>query len=221
MKKLLLILCLGILIISCGNKKNKKISSTKHKIDKKTEKTNDETPKKQEIPKDFEPKIIKNQETGEYIIQVYVPETATHDEIYKTIMDIQLKKRKDFLNDNILIVAYSDEDFISKHLMGTHARWKIEKGVTKYMKIFPKAEQLTSENKKDFLEYLKIIEALLSTGDDLKKAKKDAEPLIKARHPKNYKNIIQKAEKYLYGTENEKTEKELMDNTKKINRKIH
>ena len=71
MKKLLLILCLGILIISCGNKKNKKISSTKHKVDKKTEKTNDETSKKQEISKNFEPKIIKNQETGEYIIQLH------------------------------------------------------------------------------------------------------------------------------------------------------
>ena len=169
-----------------------------------TEKTNEEAPKKQ----GFEPRIIKNQETGEYIIQVYVPETATHDEIYKTIMDIQLKKRKNFLNDNIIIVAYSDEDFINKRLIGTHAQWKMEKGATKYMKILQRTEQLTPENKKDFLEYLQIIEALQDSGDDLKKAKKEAEPLMKAKHPENYKDIIQKAEKYLYGIENEKTEEE-------------
>ena len=123
-------------------------------------------------------------------------------------MDLQLKKRKDFLNDNIVIVAYSDEDFINKRLMGTHAQWKMEKGATKYMKILPRTEQLTPENKKDFLEYLQIIEALQDSGDDLKKAKKEAEPLMKAKHPENYKDIIQKAEKYLYGIENEKTEEE-------------
>ena len=123
-------------------------------------------------------------------------------------MDIQLKKRKNFLNDNIIIVAYSDEDFINKRLIGTHAQWKMEKGATKYMKILQRTEQLTPENKKDFLEYLQIIEALQDSGDELKKAKKEAEPLMKAKHPENYKDIIQKAEKYLYGIENEKTEEE-------------
>ena len=73
----------------------------------KTENKNSDTP---ETEKKFEPRIIKNKETGEFIIQVYVPETATHDEIYKIIMDIQQAKRKDFLNDNIVIVEYSDED---------------------------------------------------------------------------------------------------------------
>ena len=207
MKKLLLFLCLGVLIVSCGDEESKE-TSPERKVDKQVEKTNEEAPKKQ----GFEPRIIKNQETGEYIIQVYVPETATHDEIYKTIMDIQLKKRKNFLNDNIIIVAYSDEDFINKRLIGTHAQWKMEKGATKYMKILQRTEQLTPENKKDFLEYLQIIEALQDSGDDLKKAKKkakkEAEPLMKAKHPENYKDIIQKAEKYLYGIENEKTEEE-------------
>lgn len=171
----------------------------------KTENKNSDT---QETEKKFEPRIIKNKETGEFIIQVYVPETATHDEIYKIIMDIQQAKRKDFLNDNIVIVAYSDEDYINKRLLGTHAQWKMEHGVTKYMKIYPKTEKLSPEDKKDFLEYLQLVEALQDTGDDLKKSKLEAGKLMKARHPENYSDIIKRAEKYFYGIEKEKTEEE-------------
>ena len=173
--------------------------------DVKTENKNSDT---QETEKKFEPIIIKNKETGEFIIQVYVPETATHDEIYKIIMDIQQVKRKDFLNDNIVIVAYSDEDYINKRLLGTHAQWKIEHGVTKYMKIYSKTEKLSPEDKKDFLEYLQMVESLQDTGDNLKKSKLEAEKLMKARHPENYSNIIKRAEKYFYGIEKEKTEEE-------------
>nr|DAU73215.1 MAG TPA: hypothetical protein [Caudoviricetes sp.] len=171
----------------------------------KTENKNSDT---QETEKKFEPRIIKNKETGEFIIQVYVPETATHDEIYKIIMDIQQAKRKDFLNDNIVIVAYSDEDYINKRLLGTHAQWEMEHGVTKYMKIYPKTEKLTPEDKKNFLEYLQLVEALQDTGDDLKKSKLEAGKLMKARHPENYSDIIKRAEKYFYGIEKEKTEEE-------------
>lgn len=173
--------------------------------DVKTENKNSDT---QGTEKKFEPIIIKNKETGEFIIQVYVPETATHDEIYKIIMDIQQVKRKDFLNDNIVIVAYSDENYINKRLLGTHAQWKMERGVTKYMKIYPKTEKLSPEDKKDFLEYLQMVESLQDTGDNLKKSKLEAEKLMKARHPENYSNIIKRAEKYFYGIEKEKTEEE-------------
>ena len=173
--------------------------------DVKTENKNSDT---QGTEKKFEPIIIKNKETGEFIIQVYVPETATHDEIYKIIMDIQQVKRKDFLNDNIVIVAYSDEDYINKRLLGTHAQWKMEHGVTKYMKIYPKTEKLSPEDKKDFLEYLQMVESSQDTGNNLKKSKLEAEKLMKARHPENYSNIIKRAKKYFYGIEKEKTEEE-------------
>ena len=85
MKKLLLILCLGILIMSCGKKNNNKF-----------EKQNIQTSKNQKDPKSFAPQIIKNEKTGEYIIQVYVPEMATRDEIYKTLINIQKQKEKEF-----------------------------------------------------------------------------------------------------------------------------
>lgn len=55
MKKLLLFLCLGVLIVSCGDEESKK-TSPEHKVDKQVEKTNEEAPKKQ----GFEPRIIKN-----------------------------------------------------------------------------------------------------------------------------------------------------------------
>ena len=193
MKKLLLILCLGILIMSCGKKNNNKF-----------EKQNIQTSKKQKDPKSFAPQIIRNEKTGEYIIQVYVPEMATRDEIYKTLINIQKQKEKEFLSDNIVIAAYSDIDFTNKNLLGTHAQWKIEKGITKYMKILPKTEQLNSEDKKNFLEYLQVVNSFLDYGDNLKKSKQETEIIIKARHPKNYKKIIQKSEKYLFGIENEK-----------------
>lgn len=173
-----------------------------------TKKEENKTSEIQKIDKNFDPVIIKNQETGEFIIQVYVPEIATHDEIYKIIMDIQQAKRKDFLNDNIVIVAYSDEDYINKRLLGTHAQWKMEHGVTKYMKIYPKTEKMSPEDKKNFLEYLQMVEALQDTGEDLKKSKQEAEKLMKARHPENYSDIIKRAEKYFYGIEKEKTEEE-------------
>ena len=211
MKKLLLILCLGILIVSCEDENKEK--TAEKKSDKKIEETNKKIQKKS---KNFEPRIIKDEKTGEYIIQVYVPETATHDEIYNTIMDIQLKKRKDFLKDNIIIVAYSDEDFINKHLMGTHAQWKMEKGATKYMKILPRTEQLSPKNKKNYLEYLQLVNSFLDYGDNLEKSKQEAEPIMRTRHPKDYKEIIKEANKYLYGIENEKTEEEkLMDSADK------
>ena len=173
----------------------------------KTENKNSDT---QETEKKFEPRIIKNKETGEFIIQVYVPETATHDEIYRALINGYEKRGKDFLEDNVIVVAYSDERFFNKRLLGTHGQYKIRRNTNTFpaIKILPKTENITEEDKLQYLEYLQIVEALQDTGDNLQKSKQEAEKLMKARHPENYSDIIKKAEKYLYGIENEKTEEE-------------
>lgn len=173
----------------------------------KTENKNSDT---QETEKKFEPSIIKNKETGEYIFQIIVPETATHDEIYRALINGYEKRGKDFLEDNVIVVAYSDERFFNKRLLGTHGQYKIRRNTNTFpaIKILPKTENITEEDKKDFLEYLQLVEALQDTGDDLKKSKLEAGKLIKARHPENYSDIIKRAEKYFYGIEKEKTEEE-------------
>ena len=173
----------------------------------KTENKNSDT---QETEKKFEPRIIKNKETGEYIFQIIVPETATHDEIYRALINGYEKRGKDFLEDNVIVVAYSDERFFNKRLLGTHGQYKIRRNTNTFpsIKILPKTENITEEDKLQYLEYLQMIEALQDTGDDLKKAKQEAEKLMKARHPENYSDIIKRAEKYFYGIEKEKTEEE-------------
>jgi len=173
----------------------------------KTENKNSDT---QETEKKFEPRIIKNKETGEYIFQIIVPETATHDEIYRALINGYEKRGKDFLEDNVIVVAYSDERFFNKRLLGTHGQYKIRRNTNTFpaIKILPKTENITEEDKLQYLEYLQIVEALQDTGDNLQKSKQEAEKLMKARHPENYSDIIKKAEKYLYGIENEKTEEE-------------
>ncbi len=173
----------------------------------KTENKNSDT---QETEKKFEPRIIKNKETGEYIFQIIVPETATHDEIYRALINGYEKRGKDFLEDNVIVVAYSDERFFNKRLLGTHGQYKIRRNTNTFpaIKILPKTENITEEDKLQYLEYLQIVEALQDTGDNLQKSKQEAEKLMKARHPENYSDIIKKAEKYLYGIEKEKTEEE-------------
>lgn len=173
----------------------------------KTENKNSDT---QETEKKFEPRIIKNKETGEYIFQIIVPETATHDEIYRALINGYEKRGKDFLEDNVIVVAYSDERFFNKRLLGTHGQYKIRRNTNTFpaIKILPKTENITEEDKLQYLEYLQIVEALQDTGDNLQKSKQEAEKLMKARHPENYSDIIKKAEKYLYGIENEKTEEQ-------------
>ena len=173
----------------------------------KTENKNSDT---QETEKKFEPRIIKNKETGEYIFQIIVPETATHDEIYRALINGYEKRGKDFLEDNVIVVAYSDKKFFNKRLLGTHGQYKIRRNTNTFpaIKILPKTENITEEDKLQYLEYLQLVEALQDTGDDLKKSKLEAGKLMKARHPENYSDIIKRAEKYFYGIEKEKTEEE-------------
>ena len=175
-----------------------------------------EQPKKEvEQPKQ-EPKqdytVTKDNSKGMFIIQVIVPETATETEIYRALQDTQMKVRKEFMEDNIMIVAYSDARFTYKGLLGTHGQYKLSKGIEDYMKISPKTKDLTETDKKAYSDYLSVLTSNLSADSDLEANKKDAYSFIKAKYNEQ---IAVDADKYLFGIEKEKTEKEkMMDTTK-------
>ena len=170
-----------------------------------------EQPKKEvEQPKQ-EPKqdytVTKDNSKGMFIIQVIVPETATETEIYRALQDTQMKVRKEFMEDNIMIVAYSDARFTYKGLFGTHGQYKLSKGIEEYMKISPKTKDLTETDKKAYSDYLSVLTSNLSADSDLEANKKDAYSFIKAKYNEQ---VAKDAEKYLFGIEKEKTEKEKM-----------
>ena len=170
-----------------------------------------EQPKKEvEQPKQ-EPKqdytVTKDNSKGMFIIQVIVPETATETEIYRALQDTQMKVRKEFMEDNIMIVAYSDARFTYKGLLGTHGQYKLSKGIEDYMKISPKTKDLTETDKKAYSDYLSVLTSNLSADSDLEANKKDAYSFIKAKYNEQ---VAKDAEKYLFGIEKEKTEKEKM-----------
>ena len=170
-----------------------------------------EQPKKEvEQPKQ-EPKqdytVTKDNSKGMFIIQVIVPETATETEIYRALQDTQMKVRKEFMEDNIMIVAYSDARFTYKGLLGTHGQYKLSKGIEDYMKISPKTKDLTETDKKAYSDYLSVLTSNLSADSDLEANKKDAYSFIKAKYNEQ---VAKDAEEYLFGIEKEKTEKEKM-----------
>ena len=170
-----------------------------------------EQPKKEvEQPKQ-EPKqdytVTKDNSKGMFIIQVIVPETATETEIYRALQDTQMKVRKEFMEDNIMIVAYSDARFTYKGLLGTHGQYKLSKGIEDYMKISPKTKDLTETDKKAYSDYLSVLTSNVSADSDLEANKKDAYSFIKAKYNEQ---VAKDAEKYLFGIEKEKTEKEKM-----------
>ena len=171
-----------------------------------------EQPKKETLqPKQTEPvrdyTVTKDNSTGMFIIQVLVPETATETEIYRALQDTQMKVRKEFMEDNIMIVAYSDARFTYKGLLGTHGQFKLSKGIEDYMKISTKTKTLTEEDKKAYSDYLGVLNSNLIENSDLESSKKETYSFIKARYSEQ---VAKDAEKYLFGIEKEKTEKEKM-----------
>ena len=170
-----------------------------------------EQPKKEVEQPNQEPKqdytVTKDNSKGMFIIQVIVPETATETEIYRALQDTQMKVRKEFMEDNIMIVAYSDARFTYKGLLGTHGQYKLSKGIEDYMKISPKTKDLTETDKKAYSDYLSVLTSNLSADSDLEANKKDAYSFIKAKYNEQ---VAKDAEKYLFGIEKEKTEKEKM-----------
>ena len=170
-----------------------------------------EQPKKETESKQTEPKrdytVTKDNSTGMFIIQVLVPETATETEIYRVLQDTQMKVRKEFIEDNIMIVAYGDARFTYKGLFGTHGQFKLSKGIEDYMKISPKTKALTEADKKAYTDYLGVLDSNLIETNDLEASKKETYSFIKARYSEQ---VAKDAEKYLFGIEKEKTEKEKM-----------
>ena len=192
MKNKLLILLTLLLVISCGRTDEQEVTKEQFQ---------------QEQEQEQEYTVTKNSDTGEFIIQIIVPETATYDEIYEALQDVQLRTRKEYSEDNIMIVAYSDARFTYKGLFGTHGQYKLSKGIEDYMKISPKTKDLTETDKKAYSDYLSVLTSNLSADSDLEANKKDAYSFIKAKYNEQ---VAKDAEKYLFGIEKEKTEKEKM-----------
>ena len=192
MKNKLLILLTLLLVISCGRTDEQEVTKEQFQ---------------QEQEQEQEYTVTKNSDTGEFIIQIIVPETATYDEIYEALQDVQLRTRKEYSEDNIMIVAYSDARFTYKGLLGTHGQYKLSKGIEDYMKISPKTKDLTETDKKAYSDYLSVLTSNLSADSDLEANKKDAYSFIKAKYNEQ---VAKDAEKYLFGIEKEKTEKEKM-----------
>ena len=192
MKNKLLILLTLLLVISCGRTDEQEVTKEQFQ---------------QEQEQEQEYTVTKNSDTGEFIIQIIVPETATYDEIYEALQDVQLRTRKEYSEDNIMIVAYSDARFTYKGLLGTHGQYKLSKGIEDYMKISPKTKDLTETDKTAYSDYLSVLTSNLSADSDLEANKKDAYSFIKAKYNEQ---VAKDAEKYLFGIEKEKTEKEKM-----------
>mgnify|MGYP003459598317 FL=1 len=167
MKNKLLILLTLLLVISCGRTDEQEVTKEQFQ---------------QEQEQEQEYTVTKNSDTGEFIIQIIVPETATYDEIYEALQDVQLRTRKEYSEDNIMIVAYSDARFTYKGLFGTHGQYKLSKGIEDYMKISPKTKDLTETDKKAYSDYLSVLTSNLSADSDLEANKKDAYSFIKAKY---------------------------------------
>lgn len=185
-----------VLFVSCGDDKKEK---------------SEEIEKSTKVEEGVETRVTKNQKTGEYVVQVLVKDNADHDEIYKTLMDAQTQVHKDFLDDDTMVVAYSDPEFMYKDLKGIYGQFKLKKGITEYIKIYPR-ENVSEEDKKNALEYINLFNGLISVGESEDNAKKETHELIKARHPEDYAEIISRAEEYLFGIEKVKTEEEKLLN---------
>ena len=197
MKNKLLILLTLLLVISCGRTDEQEVTKEQFQ---------------QEQEQEQEYTVTKNSDTGEFIIQIIVPETATYDEIYEALQDVQLRTRKEYSEDNIMIVAYSDARFTYKGLFGTHGQYKLSKGIEEYTKLSPKEKAISEEDKKAYLDYLSVFSSNLSTDSNIDTAKKEAASFIKAKYNEQ---IAVDADEYLFGIEKEKTEKEkMMDTTK-------
>ena len=89
---------------------------------------------------------------------------------------------------------------------------KLSKGIEEYTKLSPKEKAISEEDKKAYLDYLSVFSSNLSTDSNIDTAKKEAASFIKAKYNEQ---IAVDADKYLFGIEKEKTEKEkMMDTTK-------
>ena len=130
-----------------------------------------------------EVRVTKNKENGDFVLQIIVPENATEEEISRILMDTAVANKKRFQGDNIMVVAYSDEHYMYKSLLGTHGQMRLINGGTDFIKISPK-ENINAEDKKDFKEYFDLYQGFKDFGDDDETARKETQTMLCGRNKK-------------------------------------
>ena len=148
-----------------------------------------------------EVRVTKNKENGDFVLQIIVPENATEEEISRILMDTAVANKKRFQGDNIMVVAYSDEHYMYKSLLGTHGQMRLINGGTDFVKISPK-ENINAEDKKDFKEYFDLYQGFKDFGDDDETARKETQTMLCGRNKERCKEIIKKSEKYFFDINN-------------------
>ena len=144
-----------------------------------------------------EVRVTKNKENGDFVLQIIVPENATEEEISKILMDTAVANKKRFQGDNTMVVAYSDEHYMYKSLLGTHGQMRLINGGTDFIKISPK-ENINAEDKKDFKEYFDLYQGFKDFGDNNEIARKETQEMLCARNKERCKEIVKKSEKYFF-----------------------
>ena len=172
-----------------AEKEKKQAESAKKKEENKT--SSESTKSSNEV------RVTKNKENGDFVLQIIVPENATEEEISKILMDTAVANKKRFQGDNTMVVAYSDEHYMYKSLLGTHGQMRLINGGTDFIKISPK-ENINAEDKKDFKEYFDLYQGFKDFGDNDETARKETQEMLCARNKERCKEIVKKSEKYFF-----------------------
>nr|DAX71416.1 MAG TPA: hypothetical protein [Caudoviricetes sp.] len=173
---------------------------TKTEVKKQTEPSKKKEENKvtnEDVKQNNEVRVTKNKENGDFVLQIIVPENATEEEISKILMDTAVANKKRFQGDNTMVVAYSDEHYMYKSLLGTHGQMRLINGGTDFIKISPK-ENINAEDKKDFKEYFDLYQGFKDFGDDDETARKETQTMLCGRNKERCKEIIKKSEKYFF-----------------------
>lgn len=176
-----------------AEKEKKQVVTDKKKVENKTS--------VESIKPSNEVRVTKNKENGDFVLQIIVPENATEEEISRILMDTAVANKKRFQGDNIMVVAYSDEHYMYKSLLGTHGQMRLINGGTDFIKISPK-ENINAEDKKDFKEYFDLYQGFKDFGDDDETARKETQTMLCGRNKERCKEIIKKSEKYFFDINN-------------------
>ena len=173
---------------------------TKTEVKKQTEPSKKKEENKvtnEDVKQNNEVRVTKNKENGDFVLQIIVPENATEEEISKILMDTAVANKKRFQGDNTMVVAYSDEHYMYKSLLGTHGQMRLINGGTDFIKISPK-ENINAQDKKDFKEYFDIYQGFKDFGDDDETARKETQTMLCGRNKERCKEIVKKSEKYFF-----------------------
>ena len=172
-----------------AEKEKRQVVTDKKKVENKTS--------VESIKPSNEVRVTKNKENGDFVLQIIVPENATEEEISRILMDTAVANKKRFQGDNIMVVAYSDEHYMYKSLLGTHGQMRLINGGTDFIKISPK-ENINAEDEKDFKEYFDLYQGFKDFGDDNETARKEAQTMLCGRNKERCKEVVKKSEKYFF-----------------------